>query len=105
MIWARRHVMRFIRHYMPPIPPDVSKKWHNRLTVAYITLSFWTFVYAIYIVKQTNPELKKLQPGDSGTSVLLPLFPLIILTSSQRGQAAGHDQSHHRPHLVRRRQI
>lgn len=60
--------MRILGRYMKPIPADISKMWHNRLTFAYIFISFNAMLYTIYIVKKRNPELKRLQPGDRGTA-------------------------------------
>lgn len=58
--------MTVIRRYMQPIPPDIARTWHKRLTIAYLFFAFNTFVCTVYMVNQYNPKRKRLQQGDRG---------------------------------------
>lgn len=78
MIWLRRHVMRALRRFMVPIQPDVARKWHDRLTFAYIFLSFNALLAAIHHVKTVNPDRKVLTLGDKGQLTTPFLRPLLI---------------------------
>ena len=72
MIWIRRHVMRFLKGFMAPIPGEVAATWHRRLTYAYVFFAFNVFGVVLHHVKSNNPEYKRLQPGDKGGSCLCP---------------------------------